>query len=66
MPSLADIPEHLQDRGRLLDFLDWLAKTPVPYNVKTALAHIWIKQTGRKLEKEHWNFIERHSFRNGF
>ena len=57
MPSLSDIPDELLTIWKMLEFMGWLSRLPVPNNTKRALGHMWSKHTGRKLTREHWTAI---------
>lgn len=55
MPSLADIPDEIVERGTTADFLDWIADKPIDIRTRTWLLHKWAASRSLHLEKHHYD-----------
>ena len=53
-----DIPTQLLDRGRRIDFINWLVTIPVPITVKRSLARTWRTESGGTLSRTDYQIIE--------
>jgi len=59
MPSLDDIPDHLLDPLRRIDFVHWLANVPLDWPATRAIMRLWIQQTGMPITDEQFGFLRR-------
>jgi hypothetical protein len=57
MPSINDIPEHLQHSDKADDFVNWITELPIEATTRVALMRIWEGHVNHRLTMQQYNRV---------